>query len=108
MKKILAVVLALVMCLAIVSCGVDKQPAIDAFNKTSAAFNEVSTVINADIESYDEEFITVMVDMANLLNEYQVILSDDTELTQEDVDAMIEWFGTVDAWVEEVKAALNA
>ena len=107
MKKIVAFVLALCLCLCLAACGADKQPAIDEFNKTSKAFNEVSAVINADIEAYDESVISTMVDMANLLNEYNELLSSDKDIAQEDLDAMIEWFGTVQDWVEDVKAELG-
>ena len=53
MKKLIALALALVLCLTLVACGgeeksgPDKKPAVEEFNKTSAAFNEVSAVINA-------------------------------------------------------------
>ena len=49
-----------------------------------------------------------MVDMANLLNEYKELLSGDKELAQEDLDAMIDWFGEVDAWVADVEAELES
>lgn len=104
MKKLITFALALMMCLSLVACGgPDKQPAIDAFNNTSNAFNEVAAVINEDVDSYPEELVTVMVDMANLLNEYQGLLSGDTDFTEEQLSEMIAWFGTVDEWVEDVK-----
>lgn len=109
MKKLIALALALVMCLALVACGgTDKQPAIDKFNETSIAFNAVAAEINANIELFDEEVITTMTDMANLLNEYNALLSGDQEIAQEDLDAMIEWFGEVDAWVAQVDAELDS
>lgn len=114
MKKLIALALALVLCLTLVACGgeekdsgPDKKPAIDEFNKTSTAFNEVSAVINADIESFDEEVVTTMTDMANLLNEYNTLLSSDEKIDQENLDEMIEWFGEVQDWVDAVKAELG-
>ena len=95
MKKLLALFTALVMCLSIVACGVDKQPAIDAFNSANTAFTEIANAVNADPDSFDEELIDVMIEMSGLLS----------ELTEEDIAAMVEWFATVEAWVDEVKTA---
>lgn len=122
MKKLIALVLALVMCMAFAACGEeaaapttapaasapDKQPAIDEFNKTSTQFNEVSAIINADIEAFDEEVISTMTEMANLLNQYNELLSSDQEISQENLDEMIAWFGEVQEWVAAVKAELES
>ena len=108
MKKLIALALVLVLCVSLVACGgPDKKPAVDAFNKASTAFNEVSAVINADIESYDEEFVDGMIEMANLLAEYKDLLESDKEISQESLDDMVEWFGTVEDWVADVKAELG-
>lgn len=108
MKKLIALVLALVLCLAVAACGgPDRQPAIDAFNKARDAFNEVATVINADIEAYDEEVITTMTEMANLLEEHRQVLEGNEELTQEKLDEMLAWYGEVETWVASVKADLG-
>lgn len=109
MKKIIAFALALVLALSLVACGgPDKQPAIDAFNKTSAAFNEVAAIINADIESYDAESIATMTEMAQVLQEHGALLSGSTELTEEKLAEMIAWYAEVDEWVAAVKANLDA
>ena len=85
----------------------DKQTAIDEFNATSAAFNEVANAINADPSAFDSEVIDTMQQMSDLLNQYQQMLSGDDEYTQEDLDKMTEWFGQVQDWVDQVKADLN-
>ena len=55
MKKITSLLLVLVMCVSLVACGgVDKQPAIDAFNKASTAYDEVATIINENPDAYDQ------------------------------------------------------
>ena len=109
MKRLIALALAVVLCLTLVACGgADKQPAIDKFNETSTKFNAVAAKINANIELFDEETITTMTDMANLLNEYNELLSGDQEILQEDLDAMIDWFGEVDAWVADLEAELES
>ena len=108
MKKITSLLLALIMCLSLVACGgPDRQPAMDAFNKTSKAFNEIGAVINANPDAYDQESIDTMVEMADLLNQYKEILEGDNDLSEEDLNDMIEWFGTVDEWVADVKAELG-
>ena len=90
MKKLLSLVLALAMMLALVACGgPDKQPAIDKFNETSAKFNAVAAKINENIELFDAEVVTTMTDMANLLNEYNELLSGDQALAKEDLDAKL-------------------
>ena len=85
----------------------DKQTAIDEFNATSAAFNEVANAINADPSAFDSDVIDTMQQMSDLLNQYQQMLSGDDEYTQEDLDKMTEWFGQVQDWVDQVKADLN-
>lgn len=108
MKKIIALVAALVLCLSLVACGgPDKQPAIDAFNKTSTAFNAVSARINENIDMFDESNIATMQEFSDLLNQYGELLGGDQEIAQEDLDAMIEWFAEVDAWVAAVDAELD-
>lgn len=114
MKRLIALLLVLVMGMTLVACGgeeekkgPDKQPCIDKFNETSNNFNAVAATINENIDMFDEEVITTMTDMANLLNEYKTLLSGDDEIAQEDLDAMIEWFGEVDAWVADVEAELE-
>lgn len=108
MKKLIALALALVLCFALVACGSpDKQPAIDAFNKASTSFNEVAAVINANPDAYADEVISTMVDMANVLQEHGELLQGDAEITEEDLNSMIEWYGEVEAWVDAVKAEMG-
>ena len=109
MKKLIALALAMILCLALVACGgPDRQPAIDAFNKAKDAFNEVANTINADIEAYDPELVDAMIEMAGVLEDHKARLESDEEISQEQLDAMIEWYGTVEEWVEEYKAEYEA
>lgn len=108
MKKLVALLLTLVMCLSLVACGgPDKQPAIDAFNKAKDSFNEVAVEINKEPDAYAQEVIDTMVDMANLLEEHGKLLSSDEELSEEQLNEMIEWYAEVEDWVAEVKADLG-
>ena len=108
MKKILAMVLALVLCLAMVACGgPDKQPAIDAFNKASAAFDQVVAVINEDPSAYADEVIETMTEMANLMIQHKELLESDKEISEEALTEMINWYGDVEKWVADVKAELG-
>ena len=52
---------------------------IDAFNKTSTSFNEVANIINENPQAYDQDL----------------------------VDTMIDWYGTVDEWVAQVKEEIS-
>ncbi|MBQ2881416.1 MAG: hypothetical protein IJE40_04045 [Clostridia bacterium] len=108
MKRLVALLLALIMGLSMVACGgPDKQPAIDAFNHAKDSFNEVAAVINSDPASYAQEVIDTMVEMANLLQEHGEVLSGDQEITEEQLDEMIAWYADVEDWVADVKAELG-
>ena len=108
MKRITSLLLALIMCMSLVACGgPDKQPAMDAFNKTSNAFNEVAAVINENPDAYDQEVIDAMVEMANVLNQQKELLESDTEIDEEQLNEMIAWYGTVDEWVAAAKEELG-
>lgn len=108
MKKLIAMLLTLVMCLSMAACGgADKQPAIDAFNATSNKFNAMSAKVNENIDLFPDETISTLTDMANLLNEYKDLLQGDTAIEQEKLDEIIAWFGTVDTWVDEVNVELE-
>lgn len=105
MKKRLAAVLALVMCLSLVACGgADKQPAIDAFNDAKTAYNDVAIQINENPQAFDEETIADMKEIGTLLQTHNQLLSSSEDIEEETLNEMIEWYGTVKEWVEEVKA----
>ena len=108
MKKLIALALALVLSLSLVACGgADKQPAIDAFNKASKAFDEVATVINADPDAYAEEVIDTMIEMATVMQEHKALLESTDDIPEENLNEMIAWYGDVEAWVADVKAELG-
>ena len=108
MKKLIALVLALVLSLSLVACGgPDKQPAIDAFNKASTAFDQVATVINAEPDAYAEEVIDTMIEMATVLQEHKALLEGNEEISEESLNEMIVWYSEVEAWVADVKAELG-
>ena len=80
MKKLMVLIITMMMGMSLVACGgADKQPAIDAFNKTSTSFNEVANIINENPQAYDQDL----------------------------VDTMIDWYGTVDEWVAQVKEQIS-
>lgn len=107
MKKLIALVLALILCLSLVACGPDRQPAIDAFNKAKDSFNEVANAINADIESYDPEVIETMNGIADAMEQNRKRLESDEDLTQEQLDEIMKWCEEVDDWVKMAKADLE-
>lgn len=108
MRKIVSLLLVLAMCASLTACGgADKQPAIDAFNKTKDSFNEVAAVINENPDAYSQEAIDTMTEMANVLQQHSELLSSDEDIEEEKLNEMIEWYGTVDDWVAEVKAELG-
>ena len=52
--------------------------------------------------------LTEMLDMAELLNQYQGFLQSDEEYSDDQYDQMIEWFHSVQDWTVEIGDALNA
>lgn len=114
MKKaltgILAFTMIFTMMLGLVSCGGDspkKKEATDAFNTTSTSFNEVANMINENTDAVSEDIITVFQDMSALLTQYKDLLEGDTELTDEQYDEMITWFGTAQDWFDQVKTQIE-
>ena len=108
MKKLATLLLALVMCLSLVACGgVDKQPAIDAFNSAVTKYDAMTAEMNENIELYPEDLVDVMIEMSDALSEHKAILEGDQELTQEDVDMLVGVFNGVEAWVDETVPQLD-
>lgn len=108
MKRMYAVLMTLVMCISLVACGgVDKQPAIDAFNNASTAFDDLVNKMNANIDAYPQELIDVMNEMANGMLENKEILESDMELTEEQINEMIAAFAEVEKWAVETDAQLE-
>ena len=102
MKKLMVLIMTMMMGMSLVACGgADKQPAIDAFNKTSTSFN------NENPQAYDQDLVDTMVDMAGVLNEHKQILESDDDVEEEKLQEMIDWYGTVDEWVAQVKEEIS-
>ena len=102
MKKIAALLLALVMCLSLVACGgPDKQPAVDAYNKLAQNYNTFVEQENENLDSWAEEDIAYMNEIAAVITEYGTKLSGGTEFTQEQIDEMVEMFNEFNAVIEE-------
>lgn len=98
MKKILAIVLALVLVLSLAGCGgsAKKKEATDAYNDLAKKFNEISAKINENPGVVNEATVSDFVTMAELLNTYGDMLRDGEDQTDEKYDEMIEWFSAVD------------
>ncbi len=107
--KLLALLLALAMAFGLTACGENpkKDEAIDAFNKTSTAFNEVANIVNENADSMKEDDIKTFQEMSELLTTYKNLLEGDGEISDEKYDEMITWFGTVQNWISQVKTELN-
>ena len=108
MKKLMVLIMTMMMGISLVACGgADKKPAIDAFNKTSTSFNEVANIINENPQAYDQELVDTMIEMAGVLNEHKQILESDDDVEEEKLQEMIDWYGTVDEWVAQVKEEIS-
>ena len=71
MKKLIALLLTLVICMSLVACGggPDVQPAIDSYNRCSDAYNEFVEYGNEHLDDFTEEDIAFFNDIADYLNE---------------------------------------
>ena len=107
MKKLMVLIMTMMMGMSLVACGGADKPAIDAFNKTSTSFNEVANIINENPQAYDQDLVDTMVDMAGVLNEHKQILESDDDVEEEKLQEMIDWYGTVDEWVAQVKEEIS-
>lgn len=127
MKKLIALMLALVMSLSLVACGggddtgastdtntpavettgADIQPAIDAFNAASGAFDAVANEVNANIDIYSQELIDTMIAMSDSMTETKTLLESNPELTEEKVQELVATLNDVEAWSKEVQANLD-
>ena len=92
MKKLMVLIMTMMMGMSLVACGgADKQPAI----------------INENPQAYDQDLVDTMVDMAGVLNEHKQILESDDDVEEEKLQEMIDWYGTVDEWVAQVKEEIS-
>lgn len=96
MKKVFNAVMGVILCLSLVvglvACGgADKQPLLDSYNKAADAFNELADLVNANSEYVDDDMIAVFNQMSDLLSQYKEMAESDEELSQEQIDSMINW-----------------
>ncbi len=109
MKKLVALLLAVIMCFALVACGgPDRQPAIDAFNEASTAFDALANEVNTNPDAYSQEVFDTLNEMADVMIQHKELLEGDEEISQEKLDEMIAWYGEVNDWVASVEAELAA
>ena len=102
MKRVIALLLALVLSLSLVACGgPDAQPAIDAYNKLAENYNTFVEQENENLDSWAEEDIEYMNQVADVITQYGEKLESDAELTQEEIDEMVEMFDEFNAVIEE-------
>lgn len=108
MKKLIALLMVFAMCASLAACGgADKQPAVDAFNKTSEAFDEIVELVNKNPDAIDQEAFDTMNEMSELLRQHKELLESDEEIEEDTLNEMIEWYGTVEKWVADVKEAFD-
>lgn len=107
MKKLLTILLVTVLCLSLAACGSsgpDKQPAIDAYNELAENYNKFVEISNEDLSGWSEEDIDFMNSIADEITKYGEQLESDDELTQEQLDEMIEACNEVNDIIEEYLA----
>ena len=70
-------------------------------------FQKISKKSNENPQAYDQDLVDTMVDMAGVLNEHKQILESDDDVEEEKLQEMIDWYGTVDEWVAQVKEEIS-
>lgn len=111
MKRFISLLLTLALCFVVTACGSsapDKQPAVNAFNNASSAYDALVDKINPNIDAYDAEFIDLMEQMGSALTEHKEILESDQELTEEQIAEMVKIFGQVESWAKDTDAQLDS
>ena len=108
MKKLVSLLLAALLCLSLAACGkkVDKQPAIDAYNKAATAINEVITIINNDQEAYGH-YNDQMAEVIDILTECGATLNSGDDLDQATLDKLTEQCKTLEELANDVRADME-
>lgn len=108
MKKLVSLLLAALLCLSLAACGkkVDKQPAIDAYNRAATALNEVITIINNDQETYGQ-YNDMMAEVIETLTECGNTLNGSDDLDQATVDKLVEQCNQLEALAADVLADMQ-
>ena len=105
MKKLIALMLVLAMCLSLLAWGgPDVQPAIDAYNEVSENFNKFADIANENLDDFTDEDIELLNGCADVLNEYADKLENETEFTQEEIDEMVAIFEEFNVAILELLA----
>lgn len=103
MKKLIALMLALLLCLTLVACGgPDLEEASAAYTKASTAYNEVATYMNENPDLFGEEEVDIMVEMSTALEQTKSVL-ESGDATQEQADEAVVWFNEVYDSMAEIK-----
>lgn len=111
MKKLISLLLTVIICVSITACGgstPDKQPAIDAFNNATTAYDALVDKINPNIDDYEQELIDIMIEMGDALTEHKNILESDQTYTEEEIKELVGIFGEVEAWAKNTDSILDS
>ena len=104
MKKLIALVLALVLALSLVACGnTNKKLATEALEAVSKAFNELADKMNEDIGLYEDSAVEAITEIALALEENKQLLEDSKDFTQEQLNEMLTLFQSIADKVAEIK-----
>ncbi|MBR4863288.1 MAG: hypothetical protein IKU07_01825 [Oscillospiraceae bacterium] len=104
MKKLIALVLALVLTLSLAACGnTSKKLATEALDAASKAFNELADKMNEDIGYYEDSAVEAITEMALMLEENKQLLENSKEFTQEQLNELMKEFQSILDKVAEIK-----
>ena len=110
MKKLISTMLVALLLISMVACGGENPKLAEAkegFNSISTQFNEVATLMNENKDEMDAELIDLMNELSDMLEKYGDMLENGDSLNDEQLDAIIGWFGTAEEGIAGVKADIE-
>ena len=107
MKKILALMMALVMTLSLAACGVDKTAVTEAFNNTNTELNAVGTLANENLDKMNQPTMDALTEISNAMAAFKAEIESD-DLSQERADEIVAELKNFPARIAEMKTKVEA
>ena len=108
MKKILALIVALVMALSLAACGgVDKAAVTEAFNNTNTELNSVVTLANDNLDKMNQPTMDALAEITNAMAAFKAEIQSD-DLSQERADEIVAELKNYPARIAEMRTKVEA
>ena len=108
MKKVLALMMALVMALSLAACGgVDKDAVTEAFNNTNTELNAVGTLANDNLDKMNQPTVDALNEISNAMAAFKAEIQSD-DLSQERADEIVAELKNYPARIAEMRTKVEA